>query len=128
MWRANNDARTVKTEEYAPSSPDNTKPMPDKAKAIGLAKLELHGAWRRQRRNARPKSAADAAFLTAYNAGQSHPAIFQLVGKISKGSLYRWDKQLKEAAAITMSFVIIAAGPRTRVGKGGSAPKRRKSC
>jgi len=46
---------------------------------------------------AQAKTTADAAFLAAYNSGQSHPAVFKILGRVTKHQLYRWDRALKEA-------------------------------
>ncbi len=83
--------------ESKPSSPSAGQAIPARAHEIGLAKLELHGAWRVHRLSAQAKTTADAAFLAAYNSGQSHPAVFKILGRVTKHQLYRWDRALKEA-------------------------------
>jgi putative transposase len=83
----------------APTSPHyESKPIPDKAHKTGLARFQLHADWQKYRRKAKGnKAKADKAFLLAYNSGQSHPSIYEALGKISRSSLFRWDRQLKEA-------------------------------
>ena len=78
-------------------SPHKTKPIPKSAQQTGLARLELHTAWQRYRVKAKSKKKADAAFLAAYNSGHSHPQLFETLGEVSRASLYRWDRRLKDA-------------------------------
>lgn len=76
-------------------SPISDKPIPEKAKAIGLAKMELLAAWKTARSNTKPKSKADEQFFTAYNSGHCFPSLYEILGKINKDKLYRWERQLK---------------------------------
>ena len=82
-----------------PLSPHyEAKTIPEKAHQTGLCRFQLHGHWQQYRRKASTnKARADKAFLAAYNSGQSHPAIFEVLGKVSRSSLFRWEAQLKEA-------------------------------
>jgi len=86
-------------QQPAPTSPHyESKPIPDKAHQTGLARLKLHADWQVFRRKAKAnKAKADKAFLLAYNSGTSHPSIYKALGKISRSTLFRWDRQLKEA-------------------------------
>ena len=76
---------------------DPSQDIPEKARQIGIAKHTIYTAWLAYRKNKKKKKAADAAWLVAYNSGKSHPAEFELIGKVTKQALYRWGRQLKEA-------------------------------
>lgn len=84
----------------APVSPHHeAKPIPERAHEIGLARYQLYGAWRQYtRKHKGNKNAATDAFLAAYNAGQSHPSIFNVLGTTSRSALYAWARKLREAA------------------------------
>ena len=71
--------------------------IPDKAHQTGLARLGLHAAWQKYRQKAKSKKRADATFLAAYNSGHSHPDLFQILGPVSRGSLFRWNRRLNRA-------------------------------
>lgn len=73
------------------------KEIPEKARAIGLARLQLLTDWQKFRAKAKKKKKADAAYLAAYNAGASHLDIYKVLGKTSRASLFRWARQLKDA-------------------------------
>lgn len=73
------------------------KEIPDKARQMGLARLQLHKDWMQHRSKAKSKKKADTAFLAAYNSGQSHPGEFQTLGRISRSSLFRWDRRLQRS-------------------------------
>ncbi|KIX15024.1 DNA-binding domain-containing protein [Dethiosulfatarculus sandiegensis] len=76
---------------------ENKKPIPEKKHAEGLARYRLVGLWRQYRKDNKPKSKADLAFRTAYNSGELHPSIFKTIGPITQSTLYRWDKDLRDA-------------------------------
>ena len=84
-------------ESPTPAYNDEEKPIPDRARQTGLARLELFTAWQKMRNKARSKAKADKDFLHAYNTGISHPDIYQILGEISRTSLFRWSRRLEES-------------------------------
>jgi putative transposase len=74
---------------------DESKPIPDKAHQVGLAKFNLLNDWLKNRTNKKPKNKADAVFFAAYNSGVSHPDIFKLIGKVKKKTVQGWDKNIR---------------------------------
>jgi putative transposase len=86
-------------QQSTPTSPHyEAKPIPEKAHETGLARFQLHADWQKFRRKPKTnKAKADKAFLLAYNSGQSHPSIYKALGKISRSTLFRWDRRLKES-------------------------------
>ena len=61
---------------------------PEKSKKIALARLDLLNQWKEFRRKSENKLQADYDFLNLHNTSNSH--LFEILGKISRGSLHRW--------------------------------------
>lgn len=70
--------------------------LPDKSKRIALAKVDIVDLWQEFRENRKDKRTADCNFIKAYNSGIISSEIFEILGKISQKSLYRWQKILKD--------------------------------
>lgn len=62
---------------------------PVKSKKIALARLDLLNQWKEFRRKSENKLQADYDFVNLHNTSNSH--LFQVLGKISRGSLHRWN-------------------------------------
>lgn len=62
---------------------------PEKSKKIALARLDLLNQWKEFRRKSENKLQADYDFVNLHNTSNSH--LFQVLGKISRGSLHRWN-------------------------------------
>ena len=62
---------------------------PEKSKKIALARLDLLNQWKEFRRKSDNKLQADYDFVNLHNTSNSH--LFQILGKISRGSLHRWN-------------------------------------
>ena len=62
---------------------------PEKSKKIALARLDLLNQWKEFRRKLDNKLQADYDFVNLHNTSNSH--LFQILGKISRGSLHRWQ-------------------------------------
>ena len=62
---------------------------PEKSKKIALARLDLLNQWKEFRRKYENKLQADYDFVNLHNTSNSH--LFQILGKISRGSLHRWN-------------------------------------
>ena len=62
---------------------------PEKSKKIALARLDLLNQWKEFRRKSENKLQSDYDFVNLHNTSNSH--LFQILGKISRGSLHRWN-------------------------------------
>lgn len=65
---------------------------PEKSKKIALARLDLLNQWKEFRRKSDNKLQADYDFVSLYNTSNSH--LFEILGKISRGTLHRWKNTL----------------------------------
>ena len=70
--------------------------IPEKAKKLALAKVDLINHWDTFRNSKKDKKQADIDFLELYNSKVLSRQIYAIVGNVSKTSLYRWNKELKE--------------------------------
>lgn len=71
---------------------ETIKYTPEKAKQNALAKLDLIRKWHEFRRKAVNKLQADYDFVKLHNSSDSY--LFNVLGKISRGSLHRWKASL----------------------------------
>ncbi len=62
---------------------------PEKSKKIALARLDLLNQWKEFRKKSTNKLQADYDFVNLHNTSNSH--LFDILGKISRGSLHRWN-------------------------------------
>lgn len=65
---------------------------PEKSKQIALARLDLIHKWKEFRKKSINKLQADYDFVKMHNTSNSH--LFDILGKISRGSLHRWNNML----------------------------------
>ncbi len=65
---------------------------PEKCKQIALARLDVVHQWLEFRKKSKNKLQADYDFVKLYNTSNSH--LFEIIGKISRGSLHRWYAML----------------------------------
>ena len=65
---------------------------PEKSKKIALARLDLLNQWKNFRRKSDNKLQADYDFVNLHNTSNSH--LFEILGKISRGTLHRWKNTL----------------------------------
>ncbi len=65
---------------------------PEKSKQIALARLDLIHKWLEFRKKSTNKLQADYDFVKLHNTSTSH--LFNILGKISRGSLHRWFTML----------------------------------
>ena len=68
---------------------ETSKFIPEKAKQIALARLDLVHKWLEFRRKSNIKIQADYDFVNLHNTSNSH--LSQILGEISRGSLHRWN-------------------------------------
>ena len=61
---------------------------PEKFKQIALARLDVVHQWLEYRKKSQYKLQADYDFVKLHNTSSSH--LFEILGKISRGSLHRW--------------------------------------
>ncbi len=61
---------------------------PEKCKQIALARLDVVHQWLEFRKQSQNKLQADYDFVKLHNTSNSH--LFEILGKISRGSLHRW--------------------------------------
>jgi putative transposase len=65
---------------------------PEKCKQIALARLDIVHQWLEFRKQSQNKLQADYDFVKLHNTSDSH--LFEILGKISRGSLHRWFAML----------------------------------
>ena len=65
---------------------------PKKCKQIALARLDIVHQWLEFRKKSQNKLQADYDFVKLHNTSNSH--LFEILGKISRGSLHRWYAML----------------------------------
>ena len=65
---------------------------PEKSKRIALARLDLIHKWLEFRRKANNKLQADYDFTNLHNTSNSY--LYQILDKISRGTLHRWQAML----------------------------------
>lgn len=65
---------------------------PEKCKQIALARLAIVQQWLEFRKKSQNKLQADYDFVKLHNSSTSH--LFEILGKISRGSLHRWYAML----------------------------------
>jgi len=65
---------------------------PEKCKQIALARLDIIHQWLEFRKKSQNKLQADYDFVKLHNTPNSH--LFEILGKISRGSLHRWFAML----------------------------------
>ena len=69
--------------------------IPPHAKQIALARYDLVNLWVDYKKQSKNKTEAGKDFLRVYNEGKMYPIIFNIVGQVSIGTIYRWYKQIK---------------------------------
>ena len=71
---------------------DTTKYTPEKSKKIELARLDIVHQWLDFRKKSTNKLQADYDFVNLHNTSNSY--LFEILGKISRGTLHRWKNIL----------------------------------
>ncbi|MBQ2984613.1 MAG: hypothetical protein IJD57_07460, partial [Candidatus Gastranaerophilales bacterium] len=72
---------------------------PEKSKQIALARLDIIHKWLEFRKKSQNKLQTDYDFVKLHNTSNSH--LFEILGKISRGSLHRWHSMLNETEDYT---------------------------
>lgn len=91
-----------RTEQPFPALPPTHDGISEKGKQIALARFELLRAWKAVRSNNGSITKATDDFLSVYNSGLSHPGLFAALGKITRGTLYRWDEAIDDSSDWTL--------------------------
>ncbi|HPT41017.1 MAG TPA: hypothetical protein PLG15_01365, partial [Candidatus Gastranaerophilaceae bacterium] len=78
---------------------ETQKIIPEHAKKIALAKMDLMKQWSEFRKKSNNKFKADYEFVQLYNTSNSN--IFSILGKISRGTLHRWKAKLSDSEDYT---------------------------
>lgn len=73
-------------------------PIPEKAKNIALARVDLVRHWEAFRAGYKNKAAADKEFSQLYNSKALSVAIYSVLGKVSIKTVRRWAKLLKDGS------------------------------
>ena len=71
---------------------DKLHTRPEKCKQIALARLDVVHKWLKFRKQVQNKLQADYDFVKLHNTSNSY--LFEVLGKISRGSLHRWYAML----------------------------------
>ena len=72
---------------------------PEKCKQIALARLDIVHKWLEFRKKSQNKLQADYDFVKLHNTSNSH--LYEILGKISRGSLHRWYAMLNSTEDYT---------------------------
>ena len=73
---------------------------PEHSKQIALARLDIIKQWKEFRRKSLNKLQADYDFVKLHNSSKSH--LYEILGKISRGSLHRWNNLLNGSEDYTL--------------------------
>ena len=71
---------------------------PEKSKQIALARLDLVHQWLEFRKKSKNKLQADYDFVKLHNTSNSN--LYEILGKISRGSLHRWNSILEDRKSV----------------------------
>lgn len=74
---------------------ETQKIIPEHAKKIAFAKMDLIKQWFEFRKKSNNKFKADYEFVQLYNTSNSN--IFSVLGEISRGTLHRWKAKLGDS-------------------------------
>ena len=80
--------------EIINAEPKQEKIIPEHIKKIALARLDLLKLWGSFRKDRGVIGTANKDFIQLYNSGEFHSNVFQTIGKVSIGTLYRWKLSL----------------------------------
>ena len=105
--------------EVIPPSQGTFLPVPtesQKSKEIGYLRMALLKAWREEiSKNGKPKGQVTSEFLKCYNFGHLYPYIYDRFEKISRATLYNWDRVERSGGvqALIPQYHAPAPGPIT---------------
>lgn len=90
----NSDILTQSEELNLPVNPVQEKIVPENMKRIALARLDLIHLWQKAVKEGKSRVRAGTDFINLYNTGEYYRNIFDVLGKVSLGTLYRWRADL----------------------------------
>ena len=76
---------------YYPTLPSSVF-IPDTAKTVALARIDLIKQWLKFRVQHSPRYQGDKLFIAMYNSGEFLKRLFKILGTTSRGSLLRWKR------------------------------------
>ena len=76
---------------YYPTLP-SSEFIPDTAKTVALARIDLIKQWLKFRIQHNPRYQGDKLFIEMYNSGEFLKRLFKIIGTTSRGSLQRWKQ------------------------------------
>lgn len=76
---------------YYPTLP-SSEFIPDTAKTVALARIDLIKQWLKFRIQHSPRYQGDKLFIEMYNSGEFLKRLYKIIGKTSRGSLQRWKQ------------------------------------
>lgn len=85
--------------DYAKRNRNMVEFTPEKSKKIALARLDIVHQWLDFRKKSTNKLQADYDFVSLHNTSNSH--LFEILGKISRGTLHRWKNIINETEDYT---------------------------
>lgn len=104
MYLQQTTEKTVEEiQNYSLVSPTgNQNYVPQSAKDVALARMDLIKEWKMFRNSHHKKTYADKEFLSSYNSGMFYEKIFEKIGSVSIGTLKRWNKILGHSSDYTV--------------------------
>lgn len=94
-----------KIEKNRELSLQKEKPVPTHAKQIALARYDLVNLWVDYKKISEKKTEAGKEFLNTYNEGKMYPVLFNVLGKVSIGTIYRWHNASYKLSSPIYDFV-----------------------
>src|SRR5574344_1069769 len=97
------------SENYRNNNEKNEEPnlikgysIPTHAKQIALARFDLVNLWIDYKKISKNRTEAGKEFLELYNQGKMYPVLFNILGSVAIGAIYRWSKILKKSDDYTV--------------------------
>jgi hypothetical protein len=97
------------SENYRNNNEKNEEPnlikgysIPTHAKQIALARFDLVNLWIDYKKISKNRTEAGKEFLELYNQGKMYPVLFNILGSVAIGTIYRWSKILKKSDDYTV--------------------------
>jgi len=78
--------------------PTQERIIPEHMKRIALARMDLLNLWQEYKKGKKNRQQASKEFLELYNTGEYYKELFEVLGKTSIGTIYRWRSKLKDTS------------------------------
>jgi len=102
MYLSQTTEKTIEEIENFPLLVTANSFVPQSAKDIALARMDLIKEWKKFRNSQHKRTLADKEFLSSYNSGIFYEKIFEKIGSVSIGSIKRWNKILGHSSDYTI--------------------------